>query len=303
MHPGNPTLLPTLSPIRQQRRRAFAAIALGLVMAGHAAEPKQYRAARSVHLSYPAAEGVLFYNEVIVEASVNGSYFMACGWNTGYFGIQQLGGLNDKVVLFSVWDPSKGNDPNAVKQEERVEVFYEGDDARIKRFGGEGTGAQCMWKHNWRIGETNRFLVGAQVEGDKTAYTAWFSLEGGWKKLAGFRTRTHGRPLSGCYSFVEDFRRDGKSVGEVRRACFGNGWLKTTQGRWVPLTRARFTASGAEWESKDNIDAGTASGAFFLVTGGDTRMTQELRSFINLPADLTALSQPPVPLPPEAAKY
>jgi len=53
----------------------------------------------------------LFYNEAIVEDSVNGSYFMACGWNSGYFGIQQLGGLADKVVLFSVWDPTKGDDP------------------------------------------------------------------------------------------------------------------------------------------------------------------------------------------------
>jgi len=53
---------------------------------------KEFRAARSVHLRYPAPESSLFYNEVVVEESVNGSYFMACGWNTGYFGIQQLGG-------------------------------------------------------------------------------------------------------------------------------------------------------------------------------------------------------------------
>ena len=44
---------------------------------------REFRAARSVHLSYPAPEGFLFYNEVVVEKSVNGSYFMACGWNTG----------------------------------------------------------------------------------------------------------------------------------------------------------------------------------------------------------------------------
>ncbi|MGH7967361.1 MAG: DUF3472 domain-containing protein, partial [Limisphaerales bacterium] len=78
-----------------------------------AAEPV-FRAARSVHLSYPAPEGKLFYNEVVVEKSVNGSYFMACGWNTGYFGIQQLDAPEDKVVLFSVWDPTKGDDPTAI---------------------------------------------------------------------------------------------------------------------------------------------------------------------------------------------
>ena len=37
---------------------------------------------------------------------------------------------------------------------------------------------------------------------------------------------------------------------------------------WHPLHRANFTASGAEWESKDNIDAGTCSAGFYLSTGG-----------------------------------
>src|SRR5262249_23260202 len=80
-----------------------------------AAEEQGFRAARSVHLVYPAPPGLFFYNEVLVEQSVNGYYFMACGWDTGYFGIQQLDGPGDKVVLFSVWDPTAGDDPNAVK--------------------------------------------------------------------------------------------------------------------------------------------------------------------------------------------
>jgi uncharacterized protein DUF3472 len=198
-------------------------------------------------------------------------------------GIQQLGGPDDEVVLFSVWDPSKGDDPNAVKKEDRVEVLYEGEGVRIKRFGGEGTGAQCMWKHNWNIGATNRFMIGAQIEAPKTTYTAWFWANVTWKKLASFRVRTGGLPLSGYYSFIEDFRRDVKSVRDVRRARFGDGWVKTTQGEWVPLTKARFTASGAEWESKENIDAGSENEWFYLATGGGTKMTRELRSVIDLP--------------------
>ncbi|HVV73009.1 MAG TPA: DUF3472 domain-containing protein [Verrucomicrobiae bacterium] len=240
------------------------------------------RAARSVHLSYPAPEGALFYNEVVVEKSVNGSYFMACGWNTGYFGIQQLDGPDDKVVLFSVWDPTKGDDPNATKSEDRVEVLYQGEGVRIKRFGGEGTGGQCMWRHNWEVGATNRFLVGAWSQTNKTAYTAWFFADGGWKKLATFRTRTGGLALKGYYSFIEDFRRDGASVHETRRARFGPAWLQATAGEWKPLLQARFTASGAEWESKDNIDSGLEQGQFFLATGGELKMSRELRSMIEL---------------------
>ena len=95
--------------------------AVGLGAAGGQAEPP--RAARSVHLHYPAPEGDVFYNEMVVEQSVSRSYFMACGWDTGYFGIQQLARGEEKVVLFSVWDPTGGDDPNAVKAADRVEVL------------------------------------------------------------------------------------------------------------------------------------------------------------------------------------
>ncbi|MGD0536390.1 MAG: DUF3472 domain-containing protein [Verrucomicrobiota bacterium] len=251
-----------------------------------AAEPPTYRAAASVHLSYPAPACEWFYNEVVVEQSVNGSYFMACGWNTGYFGIQQLDRPEDKVVIFSVWDPTAGDDPKAVKGEDRVEVLAQGEGVRIRRFGGEGTGGQCMAPFVWKTGETNRFLVRGEVQENKTAYTAWVYRNESrqWWRLATFRTRTGGKPLSGLYSFIEDFRRDGRSVQEVRRARFGHGWIKPTDGPWTPLAQARFTASNAEWESKDNIDAGIAGDGFYLATGGDTKPSRALRSLMDLPS-------------------
>lgn len=241
------------------------------------------RAARSVHLGYKAPEGVLFYNEMAVTESVNGSYFMACGWNTGYFGIQQLNAETNKVVIFSVWDPTQGDDPNAVKTEERVELLYEGPGVRIKRFGGEGTGGQCMAPFDWKLGETNRFLLRGEVQGEKTAYTAWVAKpDGDWRKLATFRTKTKGRPLAGYYSFVEDFRRDTKSATQERRAYFQNGWIKSVKGEWLPLDEARFTASSATWEAKETINAGVENGKFFLQTGGRTEMKAPLRSMMKL---------------------
>ena len=89
------------------KTRVWVACVLIIAFASHAVGQSAIRAARSVHLSYPAPEGLWFYNEMVVEQSVNGSYFMACGWNTGYFGIQQLGRPDDKVVLFSV-GPDQG---------------------------------------------------------------------------------------------------------------------------------------------------------------------------------------------------
>jgi hypothetical protein len=275
---------PAMNCARNPVQPYVIALILMLGMFACVSGQAEVRAARSVHLSYPAPEGVMFYNELVVQKSVNGSYFMACGWNTGYFGIQQLDQESDKVVLFSVWDPTKGDDPGTTRPEDRVEVLAQADDVRVKRFGGEGTGAQCFLKFNWRVGETNRFLISAQIENQKTSYTAWFGSNSSWKKLATFRTRTGGKPLSGYYSFIEDFRRDGASPRDLRRALFGHGWVKTVQGDWTPLVKARFTASNADWESKENIDAGVDGSVFYLATGGDIKASRELRTFINLPA-------------------
>ena len=244
---------------------------------------KPPRAARSVHLGYPAPDGALFYNEAVVEESAPGSYFMACGWNTGYFGIQQLGAESNKVVIFSVWDQSKGDNANTVPLEKRVEVLFEGENVKVSRFGGEGTGGKSMFKHHWKIGETNRFVVQAKVEGDKTAYTGWLFLNDRreWKKLVTFRTFSKGSPLRGCYSFVEDFRRDGKSPDQLRRARYGNGWIKSVSGEWTPLTRARFTGDGTPLF---NIDAGVAGDGFFLATGGAITNSIPLRTLLQRPA-------------------
>lgn len=267
-------------------RRVLAAAFSSFVFASclMSAEP---RAARSVHLGFSGALGDTFYNECVVEQSTDGSYFMVCGWDTGYFGIQQLR-EDKKVAIFSVWDPTVGDNPNAVKTEDRVEVLFHGEGVRIKRFGGEGTGGQCMVDFNWRIGETNRFVIRAITETNqvrKTAYTAYLQSSEGkaWKKLATFRVATKNEGLRGLYSFVEDFRRDTKSVQDERRARFGNGWVRSGTTDWKPLSQARFTASGAEWEAKDNIDAGIMDGWFYLATGGKISMSRELRSTMELP--------------------
>jgi hypothetical protein len=294
----HPAVVEPLSFLSRRLCVRVAAMFICLLAAANAAEP--FRAARSVHLGYAAQDADLFYNEVTVEQSTAGSYFMACGWNTGYFGIQQLNSPTNKVVIFSVWDPTKGDDASKVPLGQRVEVLHEGAGVRVKRFGGEGTGGQCMWNYSWQTNETCRFAVRATVEGEKTSYAGWFfdRATNQWRHLVTFRTRTGGKPLRGLYSFVEDFRRDRRSVDETRRARFGNGWFRNTNGEWLPLQRARFTASNAEWESKENIDAGISGASFYLSTGGSISRTRELGEWIELtatsdsrPSDLPEVSQ------------
>jgi len=261
------------------------------------AEDPAPRAARSVHLRYQAPAAVWFQNELVVEVSQNGSYFMACGFQHGYFGMQQLRSPDKKVVLFSVWDPGKQNDPNSVADENRVKVLHQGDGVRVKRFGGEGTGAQSFFDYNWKIGETCRFAIRAELQDKVTAYSAYFYLhdQQTWKHLATFQTQTGGAPLNVFYSFIEDFRRDGVSPKQYRAARFGNGWVKTTDGAWIELTKVVFTADGTPLS---NINAQVVEDGFRLETGGNTKQQTDLRS--RLERNSSGLKQPAV-APPAAA--
>jgi len=253
------------------------------------------RAARSVHLGYDAADVAVFHIELTVLASTPGSFFMAAGWNTGYFGLQELRD-GRKAIIFSVWDPTRGDDPEAVANEDRVECLHHADGMRIRRFGGEGTGGQCLGDFAWMPGERHRFAVTASVAGRTTAYAGhvWNADAGRWRHLVTFRTRTGGRLPGGLYSFIEDFRRDGRSAGEVRRARFGAAWAQGGDGAWHPLRTARFTASGAEWEARETIDAGVEAGDFMLATGGDVRPTRPLGARVELPPEAAA-APPDVP--------
>ena len=251
------------------------------------------KAARSVHLGWTAPEATEFHLAMTVEETTPGSYFMACGWNHGYFGIQELA-KGGKIVLFSMWDPTKGDDAKAVPADRRVETLHGHPDAKIGRFGGEGTGAQCKYPYAWKIGETCRFLLRAAVDGDKTSVAAWFRPQDAkeWVHLATFRGITKGSPLKGLYSFVEDFRRDGKSVGERRRARYSQGWVRGTTGDWSPILKGRFTADATPLET---IDAAVVDGAFTLGTGGDLKPSTPLKSILTLPDAARTL---PADLPP-----
>jgi len=149
---------------------AYFALIVGtfLPQSGDADDRLKGIACRSVHLWYPADKGVAFSNAITPRQSAPGTYFMVCGWNKGYFGIQELAN-GKKLILFSVWD-SNQNDPGAVEQKKRTHVLHKDDAVRVKRFGGEGTGGQSFFDFDWKIGETYRFLGTAKVKHERTEY-------------------------------------------------------------------------------------------------------------------------------------
>lgn len=253
----------------------LASSAQGAETVPAAAVPPQ--AARSVHLRYPAPEATLYYNEVKVLESQNSSYFSVCGFGHGYFGIQQLAAPDDKVVIFSVWDTGAQNDPGSVSQDHRVTVLYHDPQVEVKRFGGEGTGAQSFYHYHWKIGDSYKFALKAAATGDRTAYSAFFYINETrqWKRLATFATLTQGEGLKALYSFIEDFRRDGQSAKERRSAIFHNGWTLTKDGDWVSLARATFTGDSTP---TNNINAAVSGDGFLLATGGNTANVNPLNA-------------------------
>ncbi len=223
-------------------------------------------ACRSVHLVFPAPEGTAFYNEVTVEKSSEGTYFCVCGFDQGYFGIQEQR-PGKKVVIFSVWDPGKQDDPNSVDPAKRVKLVTKDEAVRVGRFGNEGTGGQSFLDLDWKPGETYRFLVMAKPDGDRTSFTASIAPPGAtaWRPLATFSTLAKGKLLGGYYSFIEDFRRNKVSATIERRATFGGGYVRDKEGRWLPLAKAKFTA---DRNPALTIDAGVEGDRFALATGG-----------------------------------
>ncbi len=271
----------------------LAALALPLSTA-QANEKLAGIACRSVHLGYPSGAAVAFYNEITPLHSATGTYFAVCGWDKGYFGMQEVAS-GKKLLIFSVWD-SGHNDPNAVKEEQRTKLIFKDDKTRIGRFGGEGSGGQSFYDYDWKTGQTYRFLLTAKVNGERTEYAGHFFVpeEKAWRHLVTFSTLTGGKNMSGLYSFIEDFKRDKLSATLVREARYGNGWVKSADATWHALRRAKFTADA---NPSPAVNAGIAAGRFFLATGGATTnadiqlwKTMEIpeTQALTLPADLPA---------------
>ncbi len=245
---------------------AYLVIGLVIACSGFANAAKvPPRAARSVHLFYQAPSGNIFFNALRIKQSQPGSYFQVCGFSQGYFGLQELASKKH-IIIFSTWDSNH----------QPVRVTSCAPDVHVSRFGGEGTGAHILISYAWHTGITYHFAVVSRRIGRRTAYAAWFYQPGkqNWKHLVTLATvagKSAGQ-IHGYYAFIEDFRRNTRSARQVRRALYGPGWIRKTNGQWMALTRAVFSTSNAPWEAKKTVDAGIIKEQFYLQTGGQTHM-------------------------------
>lgn len=225
----------------------------------------------SVHLNYeePANKNITwFYNELTVPVGKDpiGSYFMANGFSSGYFGMQ-VNSETERRILFSVWSAYDTQDPNQIPAEYTVEPLGYGTGVTVGEFGGEGSGAQSYLVYDWKPGTTYKFLLKGESNATNSIdYTAYFFAPeiGDWKLIASFRRPfPTGQHLTRLHSFLENFNT---TMGdETRQVEYTNQWVYDTQGSWSEMTNATFTTddTGSQGVRLD-YDGGKEGDHFYL---------------------------------------
>ncbi len=264
--------LESLNPLGQSAGEIVALKLGGPAAASAHFNLKPRRNAASVHLGYPVPSGTnvaAFYCEMTGIDDPIYTYYMACGWHRGYFGMQ-VNSPTERRIIFSVWDSgNEGVDRKKVADENRVTLLAKGEDVNAGDFGNEGTGGHSHLKFQWRTGEVQRFLVTAQPTNQTfTIYSGYYFHPDrkAWMLISSWRAPKDGGWLRGLYSFSENF---GGSNGHLRRkALYGRQWIRTSSGEWQELTTARFTHDGTGKADRLDRFMGLENGRFFLSHGG-----------------------------------
>ncbi len=233
---------------------------------------KERRNAASVHLAYPVPAGIevaVFYCEVTAVEDPTTTFYMACGWHRGYFGMQ-VNSPAERRIIFSVWDSgNEGIDRKNVADEDRVQLNGKGEGVYSGDFGNEGTGGHSHLKYMWKTGEKQRFVVTAEptdkTHTDFSGY--WFHPEHKkWMLISSWRAPKEGGRLKGLHSFSENF--GGNNGHLLRKARYGNQWIRTPDGAWQELTTAKFSHDPTGKSDRFDRFMGVEDGEFFLSHGG-----------------------------------
>lgn len=246
------------------------------------------RNAASVHLSYPIPEGKeveAFYVEMTGLEDPIWTYYMACGWHRGYFGMQ-VNSPTERRIIFSVWDSGgEAIDRDKVSQENRVTLVAKGEGVYSGDFGNEGTGGHSHWKYQWKTGELQKFLVTAEpVDETFTIYSGYYfhPEKKKWKLISSWKAPKEGGYMRGLYSFSENFV--GANGQLVRKARFGRQWIRTPEGEKIEITDARFSHDPTGRSNRLDRFMGVEAGEFFLSHGGFTRDFTTYREKFTRPA-------------------
>lgn len=248
-----------------------------LIVSGPAAQDAHFnlkarRNAASVHLAYPTPEATnvaTFYCEVTAVEEPLWTFYMACGWHRGYFGMQ-INSPTERRIIFSVWDSGgEAVDRGKVADEDRVKLVGKGTGVESGDFGNEGTGGHSHLVYPWKTGEKQRFLVTAKpVDATHTIFSGYYFIPDTkqWMLISSWKAPKEGGYLRRLHSFSENF---GGSNGYLRRkALYGNQWMRGADGQWLELTTASFSHDPTGKADRLDRFMGVENGQFFLSHGG-----------------------------------
>lgn len=218
------------------------------------------------------------------DGAIEDSYYMALGFEGGYFGIQR-NGPHRRCALFSVWNAADGDNNDDIPENYRVRMLEKGENVKVQAFGNEGSGQQSILNFQWKNGRTYRFLLHAQpfAEGNYVDYSAYIiDTETGESHFMSKLRRPHTqRYLSGLHSFIENFNP--LQGDKTRKAFYHDIWVKPKDADWQPVTEARLTNDNT---GKNGIRldflGGTEQGKFFLQNGGYFERPLELERILKL---------------------
>lgn len=248
-----------------------------LILDGSATEKAHFnlkprRNAASVHLVYPVDRDTkiaAFYCEMTGLEDPIWTYYMACGWHRGYFGMQ-VNSPTERRIIFSVWDSgNEAVDRDKVADDDRVTLVAKGEDVYTGDFGNEGTGGHSHLKYMWKAGQKQRFIVTAEPTDDThTIYSGYYFRPDTkqWMLISSWKTPKEGGYLRRLYSFSENF--GGANGHLLRKALYGNQWIRTAEGKWIELTTATFSHDPTGKADRLDRFMGVEDGQFFLSHGG-----------------------------------
>ena len=264
--------LASLNPPGQSAGDVEALVLDGPAVADAHFNLKPRRNAASVHLFYPVPKDTkvaAFYCEVTAVEDPVATFYMACGWHRGYFGMQ-VNGPAERRIIFSVWDSGgEAVDRGNVAGANRVKLLGKGEGVVAGDFGHEGTGGHSHLVFPWKTGQPQRFLVTAgPTDATHTAYSGFYFHPDAkqWMLISSWLATKEGGYPHGLHSFSENF---GGANGHVRRkALFGNQWIRTPEGPWLELTTATFSHDPTGKADRLDRFMGVEAGQFFVSHGG-----------------------------------
>lgn len=261
-----------------------------MTLSGPAAAEAQFNLkerlnAASVHIGYSLPQGeeaTWFYTEVKAVTDPIHTFYMACGFNRGYFGIQ-VNSPTERRIIFSVWDAGTEEvDRNKVPEEDKVLLLAKGEGVYASGFGNEGTGGHSHLKVNWKTSQRQRFILKAAPVANRTRYSAWWFSpdEKSWKFIASFfAPKTQGQGLRGLHSFSENFWGDTGHL--VRAAEFGPVWVVGKSGQWQNLATGRFTHDSTGGKDRFDYDLSRRGTRLLLQHGGFVGRSPKLGTLVD----------------------